>query len=74
MSQNNIITDLTVDEYDDNDEYSADDFGFIIDAEGELKSVMIPEHLMEDPPEEVIMILKLFGIEDINMLESRTLH
>jgi hypothetical protein len=74
MSQNNIITDVTVDEYDDNDEYSADDFGFIIDAEGELKSVMIPEHLMEDPPEEVIMILKLFGIEDINMLESRTLH
>jgi hypothetical protein len=74
MSQNNIITDLTVEEYDDNDEYSADDFGFIIDAEGELKSVMIPEHLMEDPPEEVIMILKLFGIEDINMLESRTLH
>lgn len=74
MSQSNVVTDLTVDDYDDNDEYSADDFGFIIGPDGDLKSVMIPEHLMEDPPEEVTIILQLFGIEDINMLENKTLH
>lgn len=58
----------------ENEEYSQDDFGFIIGPDGELKSVMYPEHLMEDPPEEIKMILQIFGIDDINTLEDRTLH
>jgi hypothetical protein len=70
----NPTTDFIVDEVIEEDEYSADDFGFIIGPDGELKSMMIPEHLMDDPPEEVQLILKLFGIENINQLESRTLH
>lgn len=59
---------------EENDEFTADDFGFIIGPDGELKSVMYPEHLMEDPPEEIKMILQIFGIEDIDTLENRTLH
>jgi hypothetical protein len=73
MSQN-PITDFIVDELEVDDESSADDFGFIIGPDGELKSMMIPEHLMDDPPEEVILILKMFGIDDINTLDNRILH
>jgi len=73
MSQNQA-TDFIVDEVEAEDEYSADDFGFVIGPDGELKSMMIPEHLMDDPPEEVQLILKMFGIDSIHQLEGRTLH
>lgn len=70
----NPVTDYTVEEIVEEDEFSADDFCFIIGPEGELKSMVIPEHLMEDPPEEVQVILRIFGIENINQLEDRILH
>jgi hypothetical protein len=73
MSQNQA-TDFIVDEVEAEDEDSADDFGFVIGPDGELKSMMIPEHLMDDPPEEVQLILKMFGIDSIQQLDGRTLH
>jgi hypothetical protein len=56
------------------DDYSPDDFGFIIGPDGELKSMMYPEHLMEDPPEEIQAILSIFGIDRIEDVGNRTLH
>lgn len=50
------------------------DYEFVINANGELKSIMIPEDLMEDPPKSVARILKIFGIKDIHSLTSGTLH
>jgi hypothetical protein len=74
MPSNNVDASISIEEYQENDEYGPDDFGFIIGPDGELKSFMIPEHLMKDPPEEITMILSLFGIEDIYELENKTLH
>lgn len=74
MSRNSTLEAPQIEEYEEEDEFSQDDFGFIIGPDGELKSVMYPEHLMEEPPEEIRMILQLFGIDDINTLENRTLH
>jgi len=59
---------------DFDDDFNPNDFGFIISETGELKSVMYPEKLMEDPPEEIKEILRIFGIDDINEIENRTLH
>jgi len=73
MPNNNIEAIVHIEEYDE-EEYGADDFGFVLGPDGELKSFMIPEHLMDDPPEEVMMILSIFGIDDINELGNRTLH
>ena len=73
MPNNNIEAIVHIEEYDE-EEYGADDFGFVLGPDGELKSFMIPEHLMDDPPEEVMMILSIFGIDDINELVNRTLH
>jgi hypothetical protein len=74
MPNNNIDASVSIEEYQENEEYGPDDFGFIIGPDGELKSFMIPEHLMKDPPEEITMILSLFGIEDMYELENKTLH
>lgn len=73
---NNITADNTsIEDFDDNeDEFSEDDFGFVIGPDGELKSIMYPEKLMDDPPEEIKMILQIFGIDNLETLESRTLH
>lgn len=50
------------------------DYEFVISADGELKSIMIPEDLMDDPPKSVKRILKIFGISDIHLLNASTLH
>lgn len=61
-------------EVEDEVDYEEGDFGFIISSDGTLKSLMIPENLMEDPPKEILKILKIFGIKDIHTIDSRTLH
>lgn len=70
----NPSTDFLVQEEVIEDEFSADDFSFIIGPDGSLKSMLIPGHLMDDPPVEVQMILDIFGIKDINQLGDITLH
>lgn len=59
---------------DDNDDHDPEDFGFIIDSNGNLKSVMLPEAYMGNPPTEVKRILKIFGIKNLDTLIDRTLH
>jgi hypothetical protein len=72
---NNPTTDFVVEELKIEDsDTGPDDFQFVIGPDGELKSMTIPQHLMEDPPEEVQCILALFGIDDINDLDDRILH
>jgi len=71
---NNLAT-VEIEEYqEDEDEMHHDDFGFIIGPDGSLKSVMYPEHLMDDPPQEIQAILSVFGIDSFNELGNRTLH
>ena len=45
-----------------------------VDADGELKTMMLPEELMNNPPSSIKKILKIFGIKDIHQFEPRTLH
>ena len=56
------------------EEFEKGDYGFIIDPEGNLKSMMFPEDLMEDPPKTIKKILKIFGIIDIHSITDSTLH
>jgi hypothetical protein len=75
MTINNPTTDFVVEELEikENDT-GPDDFTFVLGPDGELKSITVPQHMMDEPPAEVEYILSLFGIDDINMLEDRTLH
>jgi hypothetical protein len=58
----------------DDEDFNDEDYGFIIGPNGELKTMMLPEDLMDDPPLEVKRILKIFGIKNIHQIEPRTLH
>ena len=51
-----------------------DDYVFVMSATGELKTIIFPEDLMEDPPESVQKILTLLGVRNIHLLEPRILH
>ncbi len=61
-------------ENDIEDEFDDTDYGFIIGADGELKSFVFPDLLMEDPPKQIQKILKIYGIKDINELTPRIVH
>lgn len=50
------------------------DFGFIVSADGELKSIMIPENFEGDLPEEIVMILDILGIDITAPPSTRNLH
>lgn len=39
-----------------------DDFGILLDSEGNLKTVFGTDELFENPPENVVKILEIFGI------------
>lgn len=76
MSQKNKNMEVIIDALDDDeeDEFEDGDYGFIISSDGELKSLMFPDDLMDDPPAQVRRILKIFGIKDIHNINCRTLH
>ena len=78
MGKNNMPknNELVVEEIpeDDDDDFDDTDYGFIIDANGDLKTMMLPEELMDNPPSSIKKILKIFGIKDIHQFEPRTLH
>lgn len=61
--------------YEDDDLFdnlSEDDYVFVMDSEGNLKTVMLPESFdLDDMPDNIQQALKLFGI---GKLETRTLH
>lgn len=67
-------TDVLVDEYDEQDTESANDFTFILNFDGSLKSFSIPQHLIDELPDEAQIILELFGIDDIHELTNKTIH
>lgn len=60
--------------YEDDEDFTEHDYGFIIGPNGELKTMMLPDLLMTDPPKEVRKILKIFGITDVHSIEPKTLH
>jgi hypothetical protein len=57
----------------DEEEITDDDFGFILDGEGNLKSVFVPVEY-EIIPEKVYAIFKLYGIEDETEIHARIGH
>ena len=69
---------LSVSEYEDRAEFtvSDSDFGFLIDEEGNLKTVFGPEELFDAPPETVQKILDIFGVDsaELIMRAGATIH
>lgn len=62
------IPELDIDNVDDIED---DDYGFILDRDGNLKSVFLPENT-DDIPDKVLEILELFEIDSIESLAHPT--
>ena len=52
----------------------AEDYGFILGPDGELKSLFLPDVIPFKQPKNVQKILKMFGIRDPEQLDNDTLH
>lgn len=54
----------------------SDDFAFLVDSEGNLKTVFGSDDLFDDPPDNVVKILAIFGIGDARNLSRAgiTIH
>jgi hypothetical protein len=52
------------------DELDQDDYCFIFDRDGNIKSVILPEVVPFKAPKNIAKILKILGVPDISMLEE----
>lgn len=67
-----LEVDESVYEYNDIGE---EDYGFVFDAEGNLKYAFIPEVLPDKPPKTIAKIMKILGVIDLQQFnEDLTLH
>lgn len=67
---------IEVDElaYEYND-IGEEDYGFVFDADGNLKYAFIPEVLPDKPPKSIQKIMKILGVIDLQQFnEDLTLH
>jgi len=53
---------------------SEDDYGFIVDSEGNLKAIYLPDNPPPKHPKNVQKILKLFGLDDVDQVDNPTIH
>ena len=78
MSKRSMEEDISLSVNEDLGEFDIDenDFGFLIDGEGNLKTVFGPNDSFSAPPEAVQKILDMFGVSstDLAMRSGTTLH
>lgn len=69
---------LSIEDFEQDADLSIDDddFGFLIDSEGNLKTIFGADELFDDPPENVVKILAIFGIGNAKTLSRAgvTIH
>jgi hypothetical protein len=75
MSHERVTQELLEDDGLNDDELQNDDYCFIFDGNGKLKSVILPEVVPFKAPKNIAKILKMVGVRDIGMLDQeQTLH
>ena len=61
--------------YSIEDEIGDEDYGFVFDAEGNLKFAFIPEVVPDKPPKNIQKIMKILGVIDLAQFnEDLTIH
>lgn len=64
-----VVDEFSEEEYV-SQEISNEDYGFILDANGDLKSVFLPDNVPFRAPKNVNKILKIFGVVDVQRFDS----
>ena len=61
--------------YSIEDEIGEEDYGFVFDADGNLKFAFIPEVVPNKPPKNIARIMKILGVIDLSQFnEDLTIH
>jgi hypothetical protein len=61
--------------YSIEDEIGEEDYGFVFDADGNLKFAFIPEVVPDKPPKNIQKIMKILGVIDLAQFnEDLTIH
>ena len=61
--------------YSIEDEIEEEDYGFVFDADGNLKFAFIPEVVPDKPPKNIAKIMKILGVIDLAQFnEDLTIH
>jgi hypothetical protein len=61
--------------YSIEDEIGEEDYGFVFDADGNLKFAFIPEVVPNKPPKNIAKIMKILGVIDLAQFnEDLTIH
>ena len=61
-----------IEDIDAEDQIEDGDVGFLIDSDGNLKSIFGALDVFADPPESVLHILDIFGIDHIEFIKQQT--
>ena len=57
------------------EEIESEDYGFIFDADGNLKFAFVPEVLPDKPPKNIKKIMRILGVIDLQQFnEDLTIH
>jgi hypothetical protein len=64
-----VIDEFSEEEYN-SQEITNEDYGFILDGNGDLKSVFLPDNVPFRAPKNVNKILKIFGVVDVQRFDS----
>lgn len=70
MSQHDITQELLAADGLADDELENDDYCFIFDRDGNIKSVILPEVVPFTAPKNIAKILKLLGVRDISVFDD----
>ena len=71
-SLDQVIEEMSSDSQDD---IGDEDYGFVFDAEGNLKYIFIPENLPFKPPKVITRIMKILGVTDLSQFnEEISIH
>lgn len=69
MSHERVTEELLAADGMPSDDLDDDDYCFIFDRDGNMKSVILPEVVPFTAPKNIAKILKILGIRDISMLD-----
>lgn len=54
----------------DDQDIGEDDYGFVFDADGNVKFVFIPDNLPFKPPKNILKIMKILGVTDLSQFDE----
>lgn len=56
--------------YLDDQDIGEDDYGFVFDAEGNVKFVFVPDNVPFKPPKTILKIMKILGVTDLSQFDE----